>query len=121
MRRVRTPGSSSSSASERHRTVFSGSGRIGAIDAINKITLGGRRALIVGPTWFEQPIPEPIDDVADAVRQVAEDAGVPYLDALDPPLLTRTQMQPDLSGPTDAGQSVLADRIAEWVRSEVSK
>lgn len=94
---------------------------IGAIDAINKITLGGRRALVVGPTWFERPIPESVVDVAEAVRQVAEDAGVPYLDALEPPLLTRAQMQPDLSGPTDAGQSVLADRITEWVRSEVAR
>ena len=71
---------------------------VGAIDAINKIKLGGQQALVVGPTWYETPVPESVVRVSDAVRKVAEEAGVPYLDALDPPWLTRDQMRPDLSG-----------------------
>jgi lysophospholipase L1-like esterase len=93
---------------------------VGAVDAINKITLGGQRALVVGPTWYETPVPASVTRVADAVRKVAEQAGVPYLDALDPPWLTRDQMQSDLSGPTDGGQSVIADKIAAWLRTEVA-
>ena len=93
---------------------------VGAIDAINKIKLGGQRALVVGPTWYETPVPESVMRVSDAVRKVAEEAGVPYLDALDPPWLTRDLMQPDLSGPTDEGQSVIADKIAAWLRTEVA-
>lgn len=93
---------------------------VGAIDAINKIKLGGQRALVVGPTWYETPIPESVVRVSNAVRKVADEAGVPYLDALDPPWLTRDQMRPDLSGPTDEGQSVIADKIAAWLRTEVA-
>jgi hypothetical protein len=92
---------------------------VGAIDAINKITVGGQRALVIGPTWYETPVPTSVRRLSDAVRKVAEAAGVPYLDALDPPWLTRDQMQRDLSGPTDEGQSVIADKIAAWLRSEV--
>jgi len=94
---------------------------IGAIDAINKIKVGGQRALVIGPTWYETPVPESVRRVSDAVRRVAEGAGVPYLDALDPPWLIRDLMQPDLSGPTDEGQSVLADKIAAWLRTEVAR
>lgn len=94
--------------------------RVGAIDAINKIKLGGQRALVVGPTWYETPVPESVVHVSNAVRKVADEAGVPYLDALDPPWLTRDQMRPDLSGPTDEGQSVIADKIAAWLRTEVA-
>jgi len=93
---------------------------VGAIDAINKIKVGGQRALVVGPTWYETPVPESVKRVSDAVRKVAEEAGVPYLDALDPPWLTRHLMKPDLSGPTDEGQSVIADKIAAWLRTEVA-
>ncbi|MGX7729944.1 SGNH/GDSL hydrolase family protein [Rhodococcus sp. 2H158] len=92
---------------------------VGAIDAINKIVVGGRRPLLVGPTWFETPVPASAVRVSDALRSTADEMGVPYLDALDPPLLTRDQMWPDLSGPTDAGQSALADMIAAWVRTQV--
>lgn len=93
---------------------------VGAIDAINKIKLGGQLALVVGPTWYETPVPDAVVRVADTVREVADKAGVPYLDALDPPWLTRSQMQPDLSGPTDQGQSVIADKISAWLRIEVA-
>jgi GDSL-like Lipase/Acylhydrolase family len=93
---------------------------VGAIDAINKIKVGGQRALVIGPTWYDTPVPASVLRLSDAVRKVAEAAGVPYLDALDPPWLTRDQMQRDLSGPTDAGQSVIADKIAAWLRSEVA-
>jgi hypothetical protein len=92
---------------------------VGAVDAINKIKLGGQRALVVGPTWYETPVPASVTHVSNAVRKVAEEAGAPYLDALDPPWLTRDQMRSDLSGPTDEGQSVIADKIAAWLRTEV--
>ena len=62
---------------------------MGAIDAINKIKLGGQRALVIGPTWYETPVPASVTSVSDEIRKVAEDAGVPFLDALDPPWLTR--------------------------------
>ncbi|WP_420749507.1 SGNH/GDSL hydrolase family protein [Rhodococcus sp. O3] len=94
---------------------------VGAIDAINKSILTGKRTLVVGPSWYESPAPESVIRVSDALRATAEQAGVPYFDALDPPLLTEDRMWPDLSGPTDAGQSELADNIAAWVRTEVTR
>jgi lysophospholipase L1-like esterase len=93
---------------------------VGAREAINKIKLGGEQALIVGPTWFETPVPYSVRRVSDAVREVAEEAGVPFLDALAPPWLTKAQMRPDLNGPNDEGQSVIADKVAAWLRSEVA-
>ena len=93
---------------------------VGALDAINKMKLGGQRALVVGPTWYETPVRNSVIRVSEAVRKVAEEAGVPYLDALDPPWLSKDQMRPDLKGPTDEGQSVIADKIAAWLRSEVA-
>lgn len=92
---------------------------VGAIDAINKTKIEGQRALVVGPTWYETPVPDAVRHVSDAVRTVADQSGVPFLDALDPPWLTRDEMRDDLSGPTDAGQSVIADKIAAWLRAEV--
>jgi lysophospholipase L1-like esterase len=94
--------------------------RMGAIDAINKINIDGQRALVVGPTWYETRVPKAVRRVSEAVRKVAEETGVPYLDALDPPLLTSDQMRDDLSAPTDEGQSALADKIAAWLRAEVA-
>jgi hypothetical protein len=94
---------------------------VGALDAINKIKLGGEQALVVGPTWFETPVPQSVRRVSDAVRNVANDAGVPFLDALDPPWLTKNQMRADLKGPNDEGQSAIADKIAAWLRSEVAR
>ena len=93
---------------------------VGAVDAVNKIIRGGQRALVVGPTWYETPVPESVLRVSEAVRKVADDAGVPYLDTLDPPWLTKDQMRPDLSGPTDEGQSVIADKIAAWLHTVVA-
>jgi hypothetical protein len=94
---------------------------VGAVDAINKVKLGGEQALVIGPTWYEQPVPKSVRRVSLAVQKVAAEAGVPYLDALDPPWLTTDQMRPDLSGPTDEGQSVIADKIAAWLRTEVGR
>ena len=85
---------------------------IGAVDAIHKATLGGTRTLVIGPTWFETPIPTSVTQVSDTLRKAAQTSGAPFLDALDPPWLTRAQMLPDLSGPTDEGQSTIADKIA---------
>jgi len=93
---------------------------VGALDAINKIKVNGQQALIVGPTWYETPVPKSVRRVADAIQKAAADTGVPYLDTLDPPWLTVDQMRDDLRGPTDEGQSVLADKIAAWLRTEVA-
>jgi hypothetical protein len=95
--------------------------RVGAQEAINKIKLGGEQALLVGPTWFETPVPRSVRRVSDAVRDVANDAGVPFLNALNPPWLTKMQMRADLKGPNDEGQSAIADKIAAWLRSEVAR
>ena len=100
---------------------WSGSVGEGAIDAINKIKLGDQRALVIGPTWYEIPVPASVTSVSDQIRKTAEDARVPYLDALDPPWLTADQMQPDLRGPTDVGQSVIADKVAAWLRTQLAE
>jgi hypothetical protein len=94
---------------------------IGAIDAINKTKIHGQRALVIGPTWYETPAPAAVRRVSQAVQDVAEETGVSFLDALDPPWLTTGQMRDDLSGPTDEGQSALADKIAAWLRVEVAE
>jgi hypothetical protein len=101
---------------------YAGSGYVGqgALDALNKIELSGARALVVGPTWYETPVPPEVSSVSDEIRKAADAAGVPFLDALDPPWLTPQQMQPDFTGPTDEGQSVIADKIAAWLRTKVA-
>lgn len=92
---------------------------VGATDAINKVIRGGEQVAVVGPFWYETPVPDSVRQVNDAVQKVAAQAGVPFLDALDPPLLTRDLMHDDLTGPSDQGQSVTADKIAAWLRTEV--
>lgn len=92
---------------------------VGAWEAINKVILGGEQAAIVGPFWYQTPVPEPVRRVNDAVQKVAAQADVPFFNALDPPLLTRSQMHSDLTGPSDEGQSVTADKITAWLRAEV--
>lgn len=92
----------------------------GAADAIGKIKVAGMQALIIGPTWYSADIPEGIRRVADQVREAADAAGVPFLDALDPPWLSMDQMQADLGGITDEGQSAIADKVAAWLRNEVA-
>jgi hypothetical protein len=93
---------------------------VGAREAINKIKLSGKQALVVGPTWYEIPVPDAVRRVSEATDKVAHEAGVPFLDALDPPWLTSGEMRSDLSGPTDIGQSLIADRIATWLRAQVA-
>lgn len=93
--------------------------KVGAVDALNKIKLGGQQALVIGPTWYELPVPRSVTRVSEAVQSVADSVDVPFLDAIDPPWLTPDDMQPDFSGPTDAGQSVIADKVAAWLRSTV--
>jgi hypothetical protein len=92
---------------------------IGATDSINKIIRGGEQAAVVGPMWYVTPVPESLRRVNDAIRKVAEPAGVPFLDALDPPLISKDLLHPDLSGPSDEGQSVVADKITAWLRTQV--
>jgi hypothetical protein len=101
---------------------YAGSGYVGqgAADALNKAELSGVRAFVVGPTWYETPIPPEVSSVSDEIHKAADAMGVPFLDALDPPWLTPQQMQPDFSGPTDEGQSVIADKIAAWLRTQVA-
>jgi lysophospholipase L1-like esterase len=91
----------------------------GAAEAINEIIRGGEQAAVVGPVWYETPVPDSVLRVNDAVQQAAAQAGVPFFDALDPPLLTKELMHPGLSGPSDEGQSVIADKIAAWLRTQV--
>jgi hypothetical protein len=92
---------------------------VGTSDALNKVIRGGQQAAVVGPLWYETPIPDSVWHVNDAVKKAADKAGVPFFNAIDPPLLTRALMHPDLSGPSDEGQSVIADKIAAWLRTEV--
>jgi hypothetical protein len=92
---------------------------LGAVEAINKIVRGGEQAAIVGPIWYETPVPDSVLQVNVAVQSAAAQAGVPFLNAVDPPLLTRDLMHSDLSGPSDQGQSVIADKVAAWLRAEV--
>jgi lysophospholipase L1-like esterase len=93
---------------------------VGAADAINKIIRRGQQVAVVGPIWYELPIPDSIRHVNDAVQKVAGVAGVPFLNTIDPPLLTRELMHSNLSGPSDAGQSLIADTIAAWLRTQVT-
>ena len=58
-------------------------------------------------------------ELKDEIRRAAEKSGAPFLDALDPPWLTSEMMQANLGGPNDKGQSVIADKIAAWLRTEV--
>jgi hypothetical protein len=99
---------------------FTGALAASAADAIDKSNLAGIRALVIGPTWYETDIPEAIRILSDQIHKAADDAGVPFLDALDPPWLTVDQMQADLGGVTDEGQSVIADKVAAWLRTEVA-
>ena len=93
--------------------------RQGAIDAIRKVVRAGKQVLVIGPTWFEPAVPPGVAAVSAEIQKAAEQTRVPFLDALDPPWLTPAQMLADRSGPNDDGQSVLADKIAAWLRSEV--
>ena len=119
--RGKPPGHRHRRRHRRYRFADTGPISVGAVDAINKInarrsTGAGRRSDVVRDARTRNRS----SASRDAVRKVAENAGVPYLDALDPPWLTKDQMRPDLSGPNDEGQSVIADKIAAWLRSEVA-
>lgn len=92
---------------------------IGAVDAMNKAIRGGQQVAVVGPIWYETPVPDSVWRVNDAVEQVAQLAGVPFLNAVEPPFIPKNLMLPDLSGPSDAAQSVIADKVAAWLRTEV--
>lgn len=100
---------------------YVGTGNIGqgALDAINKVIRAGKRVLVVGPTWYETPVPQTVAGAADEIRQAADQTKTPFLNALDPPWLKPNQMLTDHSGPTDDGQSVIADKIGAWLRGEV--
>lgn len=99
---------------------FTGAIGTAVTDAVNKVKNAGPRALVVGPTWYSTSVPKAVTTVSDEIRQASDKAGVPFLDALDPPWLTIDQMQPNLGGPNDNGQSVIADKIAAWLRTQVA-
>ena len=42
---------------------------VGAADAINKIIRGGEQVAVVGPIWYETPVPDSVWRVNDAVRR----------------------------------------------------
>lgn len=92
---------------------------VGATESIDKVVRSGEQVAVIGPLWYETPVPQSVRRVDEAVRKVAEQAGVPYFGALDPPLLTADLMQVGFVGPSDEGQSVIADKIAAWLRDEV--
>lgn len=99
---------------------FAGTGKIGqtAVDGINKVIRAGRQVLVIGPTWYELPVPPTVATVSDEIRKATEQSGTPFLNALNPPWLTPAQMLPDRSGPNDDGQSVIADKVAAWLRTQ---
>jgi lysophospholipase L1-like esterase len=99
---------------------FAGTGNIqtSAVDGINKVIRAGKQALVIGPTWFAVPVPPTVAAVSDEIRQAAEQSQTPFLNALNPPWLTPAQMLPDRSGPNDDGQSVIADKVAAWLRTQ---
>lgn len=98
---------------------FSGAVAVAASDCFDRIKLLGIQALAVGPTWFDADVPDGLRAVSDQVRDAANRAGVPFLDGLNPPWLIGDQMQANLQGPNDVGQSVIADKVAAWLRQEV--
>jgi lysophospholipase L1-like esterase len=95
--------------------------RWGASEVFRKVIQDGRRALVVGPTWHETPVPDLVTRVSDTVHAKADAAGAPFLGALDPPWLTGDLMRADGTGPTDAGQAFLAERIEAWIRQETGR
>jgi len=99
---------------------FVGTGNIGpsAVDGINKVIRAGKQVLVIGPTWFELPIPRTVAAVSEEIRRATENSKTPFLNALNPPWLTPAQMLPDRSGPNDDGQSVIADKVAAWLRTQ---
>jgi lysophospholipase L1-like esterase len=92
----------------------------GFVATVNRIKLAGERVFVVGPTWYETPAPPSLQSVSNEIHAAADTVGVPFLNALDPPWLTADLMQPGFSGPTDEGQSVIADKVAAWLRTQVA-
>ena len=99
---------------------FTGLGNIGqgVVDAVNKVIRAGRQVLVIGPTWYEEPIPPTVATVSDEIRRAAEQTKTPFLNALNPPWLNPGLMLADRSGPNDDGQSVIADHVAAWLRTQ---
>jgi hypothetical protein len=99
---------------------FAGTGNIerSAVDGINKAIRAGKQVLVVGPTWYEVPVPPTVAAVSEEIRKAAENSRTPFLNALNPPWLNPAQMLPDRSSPNDDGQSVIADKLAAWLRTQ---
>ena len=93
--------------------------QVGARDAINKAIRAGSRVLVIGPTWYGQTVPSAVRRVSDAVEEVANETGTPFLDARDAHWLTEDLMTSDRAAPNDKGQAVLAEKIGAWMQGEV--
>ena len=53
-----------------------------------------------------------------SAAEAAEQTKTPFLNALNPPWLNPGLMLADRSGPNDDGQSVIADHVAAWLRTQ---
>jgi acyl-CoA thioesterase-1 len=77
-----------------------------------KAQLPGVPIFIIGPIWDSTAPPQQMRDANDSIRDAAQRAGLPFVDALaedwlaDPGLIAE-----DGKHPNDRGQEVLADRI----------
>ena len=103
----------------RHRTADTGRGHASAPSTRStRSSVGGQQALVVGPTWYETPVPECGRRACrTSVRKAAEETGVPLPRC---PRSAVADQGSDAGRPKrteDEGQSALADRIAAWLRS----
>ncbi|MHC9296677.1 SGNH/GDSL hydrolase family protein [Mycobacterium sp. LTG2003] len=81
------------------------------------------RLLVIGPAWPTAPAPPEIEAVRNVVRDQAAAAGATFIDPLaegwlvgDPALI-----QPDGIHPTDAGQVILADKLAPVIKGQLQQ
>lgn len=98
----------------------SGTGNIGqgADEAFGKAIRNGVRILVVGPTWYQNPVPAEVSAASAEISEAAARAHAPFLDAVNPPWLTTDVMNVPRTAPTDEGQSLIADKIAAWLQTE---
>lgn len=97
-----------------------GTGNIGhgADEAFGKAVRAGVRILVVGPTWYQNPVPAEVLAASTEISAAAARAHAPFLDAVNPPWLTGDLMNRPRTAPSDDGQSVIADKIGAWLDAE---
>lgn len=77
-----------------------------------KQELPNTRVIVVGPFWDIAPVPG-VREANAATKAAAEAAGLPFWDAIaENWLLDRALIQEDGLHPTDAGQQVIAEKMA---------